>query len=830
MRLSRLESIGPFALFAILALHCVPALAALDHAQTLAFDGINDVASVAHRAALSPSSQVTVEAWIKPASIAPSSNQDRIVSKGSNYELTVSSGDTGCAAGTRGQVQWRATVAGVDARICGGELTIGAWHHIAGTYDGSVFALYIDGARVASVARSGTLATNSTTLTLGNKTTLDRPLDGELDEVRIWRRALTQAQLQAGSEAELTGSELDLVAYYRADESGGQTLTDLSSTAAHGVLGITSAVETSDPRRAVASANDAPEVDAGANQTLQWPSNSVQLLGAVEDDGLPAATLTTNWTKASGPGTVMFSHPNALQTVASFSVAGTYVLRLSASDGELTSADTTEVRIATQQAIASIEVHPKYVTLTRGESYQFWVTARDGAGNEVNVSPAWTASGGSITPQGLFTAGTATGSYTVRATAGGIARIGNVDIAASIAWPNPTWQTGTPSSVGMNATTLAQARDYALAAGGAGMILRSGRVVLSWGNLATRYDLKSSTKSIGATALGLALQDGVVDLEDPARMHLPSLGTPPASNANTGWLDEISVLHLATQTAGFDKPGGYISLLYAPGTRWAYSDGGANWLADMLTTVFNADLNSVLFSRAFARMGITSADLTWRANAYREDTLNGVKRREFGAGMFANMNALSRVGYLYMRRGVWAGERLLPDTFIEQVQRPADEVLNLPLRDPTNFPLASNHYGLLWWTNADSALPGVPRDAHWAWGLGDSLIVVIPSLDIVAVRAGNGWRSGWNADYGVLDEFLTPIAASVNAKRTVPNVVGQTESAAMTSIDSARLAVSDIVRQSSNTVARGRVIQQMPAAGTTVPRNTGVRIVVSTGT
>jgi hypothetical protein len=151
------------------------------------------------------------------------------------------------------------------------------------------------------------------------------------------------------------------------------------------------------------------------------------------------------------------------------------------------------------------------------------------------------------------------------------------------------------------------------------------------------------------------------------------------------------------------------------------------------------------------------------------------------------------------------------------------------MRDPANFPQASSHYGLLWWTNADGTLPNVPRDAFWAWGLGDSLIVVIPSIDIVAVRAGNGWRTGWNANYSYLDGFLTPISLAVNAKRSVPNVVGQVESTAITNIDAARLVVSEIVRRSSSSVARGRVIQQTPLAGTQVPRNTGVQLVVSTG-
>jgi CubicO group peptidase (beta-lactamase class C family) len=806
-----------------------PAIAAVPHTKTLSFDGQNDVATIAHRASLSSSNQVTVEAWIKPLTIATASNQDRVVSKGNNYELTISTGDTGCAAGTRGHVQWRATIGGVDARICGGQLNPGTWHHIAGTYNGATFALYVDGARVASTIRSGGMSVNSIAMTLGNKSTLDRPLDGDLDEVRIWRRALSQSELQMGSEVELSGSEPDLVGYYRLDETSGQVVADSTSNANHGVLGANASADSSDPTRTQASANMPPEVSAGSDQTISWPSNSVQLTGSAQDDGLPDGTLSTTWTRVSGPSTVSFSHANSLQTLATFSAAGTYVLRLTAGDGELNGSDTLEVRVTTQQVIATLEIHPRFVTMSPGQSYTFWATAKDGAGNDVNVTPTWAGSGGTITAQGRYTAGTQLGTYTVRATAGGISRIANVDIASSIVWPSTTWPTATPSSMGMNATLLAQARDYALTGGGSGMILRSGRVVLSWGNAATRFDLKSSTKSIGATALGLALQDGTLMLDDPAQMHLPVLGTPPASNVNTGWLDDIRVLHLATQTAGFDKPGGYTSLLFEPGTRWSYTDGGANWLADLLTSVFNADLNAVLFTRAFTRMGITSADFTWRSNAYREDALNGVKRREFGAGISANANAMSRIGYLYLRRGVWAGERLLPDPFIEQVQKPVQSVAGVPMRDPTNFPQASSHYGLLWWTNADGTLPNVPRDAFWAWGLGDSLIVVIPSIDVVVVRAGNGWRTGWNANYSYLDPFLTPISQAVNAKRSVPNVIGQTESAAMTNIDAARLVVSEIVRQRSSSVARGRVIQQTPAAGTQVPRNTGVQFVVSSG-
>jgi CubicO group peptidase (beta-lactamase class C family) len=313
-------------------------------------------------------------------------------------------------------------------------------------------------------------------------------------------------------------------------------------------------------------------------------------------------------------------------------------------------------------------------------------------------------------------------------------------------------------------------------------------------------------------------------------MHLASFGVPPTSNASTGWLAEISLLQLATHTSGFDKPGGYIPLLFEPGTQWAYSDGAANWLADVLTHLFATDLNSLMFSRVLTPIGVKTSDFAWRSNAYRDDLLDGVKRREFGAGVTINANAMARLGYLYLRRGQWSGQRLLPDEFIEQVQHPDASIVGTTSRDPTNFPLAANHYGLLWWTNADSTLPEVPRDAHWAWGLGDSLIIVIPSLDLVVVRAGNGFgRSNWNASYDVISPFITPIVRATSPKLSVPNVVGMSQSNAAAALDQAGLASSTVTQQRSSTVQRGNVISQTPSAATLVARNTGVKLIVSSG-
>lgn len=86
------------------------------------------------------------------------------------------------------------------------------------------------------------------------------------------------------------------------------------------------------------TANLAPVVDAGADQTIA-SSTSVLLAGYVSDDGLPNAAISANWSLVSGPGTVTFGNDSKAATTASFSVNGTYILRLTGSDSQLTTTD-----------------------------------------------------------------------------------------------------------------------------------------------------------------------------------------------------------------------------------------------------------------------------------------------------------------------------------------------------------------------------------------------------------------------------------------------------------------------------------------------------------
>lgn len=402
-------------------------------------------------------------------------------------------------------------------------------------------------------------------------------------------------------------------------------------------------------------------------------------------------------------------------------------------------------------------------------------------------------------------------------------------------WPTATWPSATPAEAGMQADLLEEAKSYALTGGGSGLILKGGRVVLAWGSQTQLYDVKSTTKSIGATAAGLAIADGLISLDDLAQQHLPEVGLPPDSNSATGWLEQITLRQLATHTAGFAKQGGYIALTQAPGTMWSYSDGGLNWLADVLTQVYGEDLNSLLFRRVFSVLGIESADLVWRSNAMRDDLLNGVKRREFGSGIRINVDAMARIGYLYLRNGAWVDSQILPAAFVDTVRQPQSAVIGLPIHNPASFPEASNHYGVAWFTNADGTLPEVPTDAYWGWGLRDSVIAVIPSLDIVAVRAGNGFgRDGWNADYAWIAPFLTPIARSTAeapdpASVIVPDLAGLAQDMAQAQLADAGLVVGSVSGLPSDLIPVGHVVSHQPAGGSSVSPGADISLVISTG-
>jgi hypothetical protein len=224
-------------------------------------------------------------------------------------------------------------------------------------------------------------------------------------------------------------------------------------------------------------------VSAGADQSVVLPS-SASLDGTVGDDGLPAdpGEVTTTWSEASGPGAVTFADAAAVDTTASFSEPGTYVLRLTADDGELTAVDevtvnvsasggggttqTVEVRVAAgsddveQRVAGGMDLTSSDLELTTDGSRQQVVGLRF-PGLAIPAGATVTNAYVQFTTDEVSTGAV---SLTIRAEAADNAPTyqstsGNVTsratTAASVAWSPPDWTTTGQAAAGQRTPNLA---------------------------------------------------------------------------------------------------------------------------------------------------------------------------------------------------------------------------------------------------------------------------------------------------------------------------------------------------------------------------------------
>ena len=143
---------------------------------------------------------------------------------------------------------------------------------------------------------------------------------------------------------------------------------------------------------ATLTVNQPPSVSAGTNQTINV-LDFVNLAGSATDDGIPVAS-TIGWSKVSGPGTAAIGEPNQPVTVASFTMPGTYVLRLTAYDGQTTrSSDATIVVNAalTSRIVRAINVGGTTYTNTAGIVYEADSLFTGGSTNATTSSIAATS-------------------------------------------------------------------------------------------------------------------------------------------------------------------------------------------------------------------------------------------------------------------------------------------------------------------------------------------------------------------------------------------------------------------------------------------------------
>ncbi len=154
------------------------------------FDGVDDVLR-AEAFDPTPTGALTASALVR---LDAYTTDGRIVAKADDgttgiWHLAITAG---------GVVQGELSLDGSPVTLTGGTVPLGAWHHVAMTWDGDTQRLWLDGAEVASQAATGTLDRDGAMpVTVGNVVTGDRPLDGAIDEVRIEHTARSADWLTA---------------------------------------------------------------------------------------------------------------------------------------------------------------------------------------------------------------------------------------------------------------------------------------------------------------------------------------------------------------------------------------------------------------------------------------------------------------------------------------------------------------------------------------------------------------------------------------------------------------------------------------------------------
>ncbi len=144
---------------------------------------------------------MTLEGWVKPN---PGTDFRTLVVKERPGDLVYglySSSDTN-------RPQSQVTIGGT-VRLLNGTATIpsGAWTHLAATYDGTTQRLYVNGTQVSTLAVSGAITTSNNPLKIGGNSIWAEWFSGLIDEVRVYNRALSAAEIQADMNTAITNPD-----------------------------------------------------------------------------------------------------------------------------------------------------------------------------------------------------------------------------------------------------------------------------------------------------------------------------------------------------------------------------------------------------------------------------------------------------------------------------------------------------------------------------------------------------------------------------------------------------------------------------------------------
>ncbi len=264
------------------------------------------------------------------------------------------------------------------------------------------------------------------------------------------------------------------------------------------------------------------------------------------------------------------------------------------------------------------------------------------------------------------------------------------------------------------------------------MLLRHGKVAAEgwWAPYSPQHPhmLYSLSKSFTSTAVGLAISEGHLTVEDPVLKFFPeSAPVTPSDN-----LRAMKVKHLLTMSTGHDKdatgpttaaPDGdwvkaFLSLPveHDPGTHFAYNSAATYMLSAIVQKLVGQPIVAYLTPRLFNPLGISGQ--TW------ETCPRGINTG--GWGLMVKTEDIARFGQLYLQKGQWAGKQIIPAAWVEEAT--TKKISN---GDPTTPSDWAQGYCYQFWRCRHNAFRG-----DGAFG---QYCVVLPELDaVLAITSGVG--------------------------------------------------------------------------------------------
>lgn len=414
----------------------------------MAFDGVNGMVTVNNSASLGLTTNMTLEAWIWPTSNA--SWRTVILKEGSNelaYALYSAGGVTRPSGWIR---QGNTSSNNVNSSTAA---AVNTWTHVAVTYNGSVLRIYTAGVLRTSVNVVKTINVTSNPLRMGGNNVWGEWFSGMIDDVRIYNRALTAAEISTDMNAPVGGSAISLTAPVSgAQVSGNAVVVTAIASAPAGVAGVQFKLD---------GANLGAE-DTVAPYTVNWNSTAsvdgAHSLSATLRDGagatLNSAAVPVTVSNAVAPTTISITAPSAGSAVSgnvtvsasAFAAVGVAGVQFKV-DG---------VNVGAEDTVAPYSISWNSTANPDGP-HTLTATLRDSVGATLNSGPVSVTVSNAVVPTTVSVTApsngsTVSGNVTVSATASAAAGVAGVQFKVD-GVNQGAEDTTSPYSITWNSTT-----------------------------------------------------------------------------------------------------------------------------------------------------------------------------------------------------------------------------------------------------------------------------------------------------------------------------------------------------------------------------------------